>query len=140
MEISKTTVKGHNKVSHQEVVLMKFFEAVCINFQKYATFSGKAQRSEFWFWILFVVIASMLCNILDEALFPTRVEETVYPLSICFSIITFLPGLAVGSRRLHDVGRSGWWQLLGLTIIGFIPLLWWWAKKGTTDSFTVSSL
>lgn len=119
---------------------MNFFEAVRINFKKYATFSGKAQRSEFWFWILFVVIASTLCSILDEALFPAQVEAMFYPLSTCFSIVVFLPGLAVGTRRLHDVGRSGWWQLLGLTLIGFIPLLWWWVKKGTPDSLVTPPL
>lgn len=110
---------------------MNFFQAVTSCFQNYATFSGRAPRSEFWFWILFVILASTLCNILDEALFPERVESMLYPLSTCFSVISFLPGLAVGTRRLHDVGRSGWWQLLGLTGIGFIPLLWWWTRKGT---------
>lgn len=118
---------------------MTFFQAVHSCFQNYATFSGKAQRSVFWFWMLFILIASTLCNILDAALFPTRVEEMVYPLSICFNIVTFLPGLAVGTRRLHDVGRSGWWQLLGLTLIGFIPLIWWWTRKGTTGAIAVRS-
>lgn len=118
---------------------MSFFEAIRINFQKYASFSGKAQRPEFWYWVLFVVIAATLCNILDAALFPDQVEEMLYPLSTCCNIITFLPGLAVGARRLHDVGRSGWWQLLGLTLIGFIPLLWWWTKKGTPEASVAHS-
>lgn len=110
---------------------MTFFQAIAENFKKYATFSGTAGRAEFWFWILFIIVASIVCNILDEALFPDSVEAMIYPMSTCFNIVTCLPGLAVGARRLHDVGRSGWWQLLVFTIIGIIPLIWWWAKQST---------
>lgn len=110
---------------------MNLFQAITVNFKKYVTFTGRAGRPEFWYWILFIMLASTVASILDEALFPAQTSELVYPLSSIFNLITFLPGLAVGARRLHDIGRSGWWQLLGLTIIGLIPLILWWAKKST---------
>lgn len=109
---------------------MSFFQVVAQNFKLYAVFSGSAGRAAFWYWMLFLMLGSLICNVLDEALFPAQTAALFYPLSSCFNLGTFLPSLAVGARRLHDVGRSGWWQLLGLTIVGLIPLIWWWAKKG----------
>ena len=58
------------------------------------------------------------------------VSEDWGPLNIIFSIITTLPGLAVGARRLHDINRSGWWQLITLTVIGIILLIIWFATIG----------
>ena len=52
------------------------------------------------------------------------------PSNIIFNVITFLPYIAVGARRLHDINRSGWWQLIILTVIGIILLIIWWATVG----------
>ena len=52
------------------------------------------------------------------------------PVNIIFTVITFLPYIAVGARRLHDINRSGWWQLIVLTVIGIILLIIWWATVG----------
>ena len=52
------------------------------------------------------------------------------PVNIIFTIITFLPYLSVGARRLHDIDKSGWWQLIVLTVIGIILLIIWWATVG----------
>jgi uncharacterized membrane protein YhaH (DUF805 family) len=105
-----------------------FATAISTCFQKYATFSGRAMRSEYWYFVLFLVIASAITAILDEVLFP---GNRISPLNTIFSIATFLPSLAAAARRLHDIDKSGWWQLLWLIpIIGWIIIIIWLAKAG----------
>lgn len=87
--------------------------AVKTCFSKYADFKGRARRSEFWWWFLFTIIASIVLSVLDVMLFEGAVEETG-PLNSIFSLLTLLPTLAVTARRLHDIDKSGWWQLLPL--------------------------
>jgi uncharacterized membrane protein YhaH (DUF805 family) len=111
--------------------IMDFVTAVKTCFQKYVTYSGRAQRSEFWWWILFTIIASMVAAVVDQALFLDNMEKSG-PLEVLFSLGTLLPGIFVSTRRLHDVNRSGWWQLIAVTIIGLIPLIFWFCSKGTT--------
>lgn len=113
---------------------MNFFTAITTCFQKFASFSGTASRPEFWYWVVFTLLAGLICNILDDALFPEQAAAMFYPLSSCFNIVIALPGLAVGCRRLHDVGRSGWWQLLAFTLVGIPVLIWWWASKGKAEN------
>ncbi len=84
--------------------------------KNYATFSGRARRSEYWMFVLFNVIVSMVLAGVDAAM-GTKFLGTVY------SLAAFIPGLAVSVRRLHDTGKSGWWFLINLTIIGIIPFL-----------------
>lgn len=99
--------------------------------EKYVDFSGRAPRSEFWWFILFVFIVSAILSALDMALFSGMLEE-IGPLSLIFTLITLIPAIAVTTRRLHDVDRSGWWQLLlFLPLIGFIVIVWWAVQKGT---------
>jgi len=96
---------------------MTFVEAVKTCFTKYADFSGKAGRSEFWWWALFNLIASICLGIIDERL------------SLAFTVATLLPYVAVSTRRLHDVDKSGWMQLIGLIpIIGWILVIVWLAQ------------
>lgn len=92
---------------------MTFVDAIKSGFSNYVGFSGRASRSAYWYWVLFVVLASIGLSIISETL------------SGLFSLGVLLPGIAVGTRRLHDVGRSGWWQLLSLTGIGILVLLYW---------------
>ncbi len=79
---------------------MDFLTAIKTCFSKYATFSGRARRSEFWFWYLFTVIVN-LCL-------------TWIPFASLLTLALILPSLAVSVRRLHDTGRSGWWILLSI--------------------------
>lgn len=88
-----------------------FFEAIQICFTKYADFSGKATRPEFWWFLLFVALEAAALAYLNEAL-----------VSI-FLIATILPLLAAGTRRLRDTGNSGWWQLFLLVPVGGIVIL-----------------
>ena len=93
-------------------------------------FSGRASRSEFWYWILFTALGSIATNILDAVVFQTKDNQLF---SSIFSLFILLPSLSVEIRRLHDVDRSGWWWWINLTIIGAIfPLLVWKCRKGTS--------
>ncbi|CAN7239291.1 DUF805 domain-containing protein [Acidovorax sp. LjRoot129] len=95
---------------------MDFVSAIKSCLTQYATFSGRAVRSEFWWFFLFQIIAVIVASFLGDVI------------SGIVSIALLLPALAVGARRLHDIGRSGWWQLLSLTGIGFLVLVYWWAQ------------
>jgi len=112
---------------------MNMSEAVRTVLSKYATFSGRAARSEFWWWILAVVLATIVATILDELIFGSAPGgESIGILSGLLALALLLPNLAVAVRRLHDTDRSGWWLLLGLIpIIGFLVLLWFYVQKGT---------
>lgn len=96
---------------------MSFAEAIRSAFSKYVTFSGRARRSEFWWFTLFTVILYIIAGIIDRA-----IGNSV--LTIIVGLGLLLPSLAVTARRLHDTGRSGWWILIGLIpLIGAIVLL-----------------
>lgn len=112
---------------------MNFQQAIRRVFSNYATFSGRARRAEYWWWVLFMILASLVVGILDAALFDGmgRMQDNG-PLSAILSLVLLLPSLAVGARRLHDTGRSGWWLLLGfIPLIGTIILIWWFCTPGT---------
>jgi YidC/Oxa1 family membrane protein insertase len=113
---------------------MDFWEAVASGFTNYVTFSGRAIRSEFWYWILFAVLGASATSVIDGVMFPQAVwpptSSFISPLNSIFHLLTFLPSVAVGVRRLHDIGRSGWWQLIALTIIGVFVLIYWFCKRG----------
>jgi len=111
--------------------MMNIQTAVKTCFSKYATFSGRASRSEYWFFYLFTIIASIVTWVIDTMLLGYSAEDTG-AISLIFQIIIILPSIAVGARRLHDIGKSGWWQLLILTLIGIILLIVWFATIGSS--------
>lgn len=89
---------------------MGLFHAISYGFKHFADFSGRASRSEFWWWFLFSIIIGLL------SLIPV--------IGWLLAIIMFLPNLSMQVRRLHDTGRSGWyWLLAFIPLIGFICLL-----------------
>jgi uncharacterized membrane protein YhaH (DUF805 family) len=110
---------------------MNFQQAIASGFRNYVNFSGRAARSEYWYWTLFVILVSIGTIILDRAMFPFN---GVSPLNVLWHLAVFLPGLAVAARRLHDLDRTGWWLLLIFTGIGIILLLIWDCMRGTQDS------
>ena len=104
---------------------MGFAQAISAGFSNYVNFSGRACRSEYWYWILFIVIADIVTGIIDAAL-------GIQLVTSIFGLVTLLPSLAIAIRRLHDLDRTGWWILLGLIpLIGWIILLIWYVTKGT---------
>ncbi|MFP6563889.1 MAG: DUF805 domain-containing protein [Myxococcota bacterium] len=102
--------------------------AACLS--KYGTFSGRAGRAEFWWFQLFLLLLSWAASLAGTV---SDGYEAGQALSGILSLAFFVPSLAVGARRLHDCGRSGWWQLLILTVIGIILLLIWWATEGSSE-------
>ena len=104
--------------------------------KKYATFNGRAGLSEYWWFILFLTLGNLVFSGLDSYLGTTagfmyqgNIEIKTSLFNGIFSLLTFIPSIAVAARRLHDVNKSGWWQLLMVTIIGIFPLVYWLLKK-----------
>ncbi|MEM7730438.1 MAG: DUF805 domain-containing protein, partial [Pseudomonadota bacterium] len=97
---------------------VSFLDAIRLGFSKYFDFSGRAQRAEYWWFMLFVVLGSMLTGVLDAVLFGWGSDD-VTPVSLLFSLGTLVPSFSVAWRRLHDIGKSGLWNLLPL-----VTLLW----------------
>jgi len=92
--------------------------------KKYAVFSGRSRRKEYWFFVLFNIIASIVLAMVDSATGSFNPETGMGTLGTIYALAVLLPSLAVSVRRLHDTGRSGWWLLLGLVpVIGAIVLL-----------------
>lgn len=94
---------------------MGFTDAVKTCFRKYVTFSGRASRSEYWWFALFVVVTTIILSIIDVIIFGAG-ENEVRPISSIFQLGTFLPGLAAGWRRMHDSGRPGWYLLIPMIV------------------------
>jgi uncharacterized membrane protein YhaH (DUF805 family) len=111
---------------------MSFTEAIKSGFQNYVGFSGRAARSEFWYWVLFAILVSIVTNLIDLAISPGAQYE---PLTALAGLALFLPGLAVSIRRLHDRDKSGWFYLLiFIPLVGAIILLVWFCQRGTVGS------
>lgn len=112
-----------------------FTEAVRVCFQKYAVFQGRASRSEYWYWGLFVLLARFAVLFLVGTMYATTTSETAFGLSSLLdagiSLALIIPGLAVAVRRLHDIGKSGWNLLWAIVPIGgAIALLVWFIRSG----------
>lgn len=122
---------------------MNFTQAIKSVYSKYVTFSGRAARSEYWWYFLFSIIVSIVIMFVESALGWGQGNVTsgggqfsaAYsggPLSIIWSLANLLPSIAVGVRRLHDTDRSGWWFLIVFVpLIGFIVLLVFFCLRGT---------
>jgi uncharacterized membrane protein YhaH (DUF805 family) len=96
---------------------------------QYANFSGRARRSEFWWFYLANFLASIVAAIIDSAVVGGPLFQWIVTLAL------LVPGLAVGARRLHDTGRSGWWQLIAFVpLVGIIVLIVFWAQDGHPGS------
>ena len=109
---------------------MNFLQSVSACFNKYLTFNGRATRSEFWWFCLFSTLMSWTASTVGEVTLGMGLELGSTIASTILQIAFLLPWLAVASRRMHDIDRSGWWILLMFTGIGIILLIYWWAKKG----------
>jgi uncharacterized membrane protein YhaH (DUF805 family) len=101
---------------------MNFQEAVKTCFSKYVDFGGRASRSEYWWFVLAYVIVAIVAGL---------IHEVVYGLVI---LAFLLPLLSAGARRLHDIGKSGWWLLLGLIPLVNLVLLYFTVQPSQPES------
>ncbi len=86
-------------------------------FKKYADFSGRVTRTQYWMFVLFYIIIYIALVVIDAVL-------QTFVLGLIFSLVLFIPSISIGARRLHDTGRTGWWQLIYLIpLIGFIVMI-----------------
>ena len=103
---------------------MEFTEAIKTCFSKYVGFSGRASRPEYWWFVLFLFLGSIVFEVLDWSLFgvdPQTGQSQGY-LSALFGLVTFLPAMAAGWRRLQDAGRPGWVILLPM-LLTFVTMV-----------------
>lgn len=103
------------------------------------TYSGRASRSEFWWFMLLssIIIGEKIFTLFFQA---AGNEESAMGMGLLSSVLNILlmillifPSLAVGARRLHDIGRSGWWQLIMITIIGYLVLIFFWVQESQQE-------
>lgn len=108
---------------------MNYFNTYFVDVLKnqYADFNGRAIRSQFWYFVLFSFIISFVLGIVDDMLFGRQI------LSMIFNLAVLIPSIAIAVRRLHDLGKTGWWYLLiFVPLIGIIVLIVWFCIKGQT--------
>jgi uncharacterized membrane protein YhaH (DUF805 family) len=106
---------------------MTFFESIKAVLTNYAGFTGRAARPEFWWFYLFTVIVSAIFSVLSGG----NTGSFFGVVSTVVSLAFIVPSLAVGARRLQDIGRSGWYLLFAfIPLVGIIILIVWWARAG----------
>lgn len=105
--VSLKKVKASNSSNSSDDVIESFGDAIKVCFSKYADFEGRANRAEYWYWFLFTFLFSLIPIV-----------------NIIAGLAFFIPSLAAAVRRLHDIGKSGWWYLIALIpIVGAIWLI-----------------
>ncbi len=93
--------------------------------RKYAVFEGRARRKEYWMFVLFNFLILVLLLFIEMTL------EMAGYLRLLYGLAVFVPSIAVAVRRLHDIGRTGWWYLIGLIpLVGVIVLIVFFATDG----------
>jgi uncharacterized membrane protein YhaH (DUF805 family) len=103
--------------------------------KKYAVFSGRARRMEFWYFVLFNLVVYIVLSLIDALLGTYNIVSGVGLLSGIYSLAVLIPTLSLWVRRLHDIDRTGWWILINLIpLIGTIVLLVFALMPGTPGS------
>ena len=106
---------------------MPIISSVTKGFVRYADFSGRTTREDYWWFTTAIVLASFIPSfILISIGFSVLAEN----LSWLLTLVCLLPSLSISVRRLHDINRSGWWLLMLFTLVGF-PLIAYWAVRNS---------
>jgi uncharacterized membrane protein YhaH (DUF805 family) len=99
--------------------------------RRYAQLDGRSRRKEFWLFHLILAVLQIAAGAVDAALAMDRLVLDLWgPLTFLALLLFLTPSLSVSVRRLHDTGRSGWWMLAGLTVLGLVPLVYFWCRDG----------
>ena len=112
---------------------MTFVESVSVCFKKGITFSGRASRSEFWWFMLFQSIGPLVIMMI-------LMTMDLYVVALLVYLALLVPMFAASARRLHDLGRSGWWQLLWMSGPGSFVLLYWLTQPSAEGSNQYNTL
>ena len=105
----------------------------------YFNFSGRTERSTFWWYVFGVFVIVLIASLLDRMIFGGPVSEDMgsayasqyatQPIAFIVALVFLIPNISMGVRRLHDIGKSGWWLLVGVVpIIGFFILLYFYVQ------------
>ncbi len=119
---------------------MNFKVSIRSGFNNYTNFKGRAQRSEFWYWVLFFWLCEIAAVIVDSLLFPNAYNydsPSAVVLALPTNIVGYvllIPNISMFVRRLHDTDRRGWWWLISFVPFGGLALLIWMCSKGTPGS------
>ena len=97
--------------------------------KRYAEFSGRSRRKEYWLFLLLAIGLGIVAGIIDGIL--GLRHGSVGPIGGLLSLALLIPSIAVAIRRLHDTDRSGWWLVIACTGVGVLPLLYWQYQPGT---------
>lgn len=114
--------------------------ALCLRYfnqaiSRYARFSGRASRAQYWYFFLAVLLLNVALALLELVFSESVLGDLVELLSSVFLLFVLIPSVSIGVRRLHDVNRSGWWYLLILVpLIGPLVLLYWAIQAGDAGS------
>ena len=110
------------------------FKAVEMGYTRYLDFKGRSSRSEFWWWVLYLIVASMITRAIDVFALGTDPVATGL-VNTVWGLATFIPQIAISVRRLHDTNKSAWLMLLLLVpLIGIVVFFWWTIKAGDGQS------
>jgi uncharacterized membrane protein YhaH (DUF805 family) len=103
--------------------------------RKYAVFTGRSRRKEYWYFVLFNFLVLIVLSVVDRILGLTSPDTGVGLLRAIYSLGTIVPGLAAATRRLHDTGRSGWWIFLCfIPVVGAIILIVFLASESQSET------
>ena len=91
--------------------MVSFPDAIRLGFQHYFDFRSRSTRAEYWWWVLFVILTQQALNVVNIRI------------GILFGLAVLIPGLALGTRRLHDINKSGWWLLMWFGIFLIVPVI-----------------
>jgi uncharacterized membrane protein YhaH (DUF805 family) len=111
----------------RETIMHWYLEVV----RKYALFTGRARRSEYWYFLLFNLIVAFVLTFADSAVRKIFGFGLFYPI---YALAVLVPSIAVSIRRLHDTDRSGWWLLLAFVPLVGLVLIWFMAQEGNAGT------